>query len=554
VFHLSFSLSIAAIFGCREQHRAAPVTLSSDYEKGVSFLNRRNDSAYYYLNKAATGSKDSLQIAQAYNVMAVIQTREGDYYGGQESLLTSLRYLSERRENDQYCFVADYNVLGTNSLNLKNYDAAIVYYDQALKFAKDDRAKAIALNNKAVAYQKKGQYARAITIYESIITRSKDEKKEYARVLSNLARVRWLQNSDYAAAPELLTALKIRKEVNDNWGLNASYAHLADYYTHSRPDSALIYARDMYAVASHLESPDDELEALQKLIMLGPPKDLKQYFTQYQHLKDSLESARNSAKNQFALIRYDAEKSKTDNLTLQQENADKKVEIIQQRAISYGAIVAFVIVIWWGIVWYRRRKQKIERAAMNAIREDRLRTSQKVHDVVANGLYRIMVEIEHGENMEKEPLLDTIEALYEQSRDISYEQTKGFGDDFHATIGGLLRPFGESGTKVLIIGNEKMLWDDVRAKTKKELEPILLELMINMKKHSSARNVVVRFEREGNRVKVQYTDDGVGFRRDFRYGNGLTNTETRIVAIGGRIIFDKNTPTGLRIRIYIPNV
>jgi len=517
-------------------------------------MNRRNDSAYYYLNKAATGSKDSLQIAQAYNRMAVVQNGEGDYYGGQESLLISLRYLNEQRENDQSCLVSNYNALGSNSLNLKNYDAAIAYYDQALKFAKTDRVKAIALNNKAVAYQKKGQYKRSIAIYESIIHRSKDQKKEFARVLSNLARVRWLLDSNYKAAPELLTALKIRKEENDNWGLNASYSHLADYYTHTRPDSALIFAQDMYAVASQLESPDDELEALQKLIMLGPIKDLKRYFAQYQHLKDSLETARNSAKNQFALIRYDAEKSKTDNLRLQQENAEKIVEIIQQREISYGAILVFAIFIWWGIVWYRRRKQKMEQDAINTIREDRLKTSQKVHDVVANGLYRTMTEIEHGEDIDKEQLLDKIEALYEKSRNLSYEQPSSFVDDFHATVGGLLKPFGESGTKVLIIGNEKALWSDVQAKAKKELELTLLELMINMKKHSSARNVIFRFEREGDELKVQYTDDGVGFPPDFRYGNGLTNTENRIAAIGGRITFEKNTPTGLRARIYLPNV
>ena len=543
VFQLCLSLSTTAIFGCREQHKTIPVTLTPDYEKGVSFLNRQNDSAYYYLNKAATSSKDSLQIAQAYNVMAVIQSREGDYYGGQESLLTSLKYLNEQRENDQYCLVADYNELGSNSLNLKNYDAALAYYDRALKFAKDDGAKSIAANNKAVAYQKKGQYAQAISIYESIITRSKLEKKEYARVLSNLARARWLRDSGYRAAPNLLTALKIRKEENDNWGLNASYAHLADYYTHSRPDSALIYARDMYAVARRLESPDDELEALQKLIILGPSKDLKQYFRQYQHLKDSLETVRNSAKNQFALIRYDAEKSKTDNLRLQQENTEKKAEILQQRVSTYGAILAFIIAVWWGIVWNRRRKQK-----------DRLKMSKKVHDVVANGLYRIMTEIEHRASVDKEQLLDKIEVLYKQSRDISYEQTSSFGDDFHTMVSRLLMPFGQSDTKVLIIGNDKILWDDVQAKVKKELEPILLELMINMKKHSSARNVIVRFEREGNQLKVQYTDDGVGFPTDFRYANGLTNTENRIAAVAGRIIFDRNTPTGVKIRIYLPNV
>src|SRR5258708_526446 len=123
-FCLFFSLSLLSIIACKEEHKAVPVSLSPDYKKSIAFMNTRHDSAYYYLNKAATESKDSLQIAQAYNVMAVIQNREGDYYGAQEDLLTSLRYLHPDRENDQYCLVADYNVLGSTSLNQKNYDAA----------------------------------------------------------------------------------------------------------------------------------------------------------------------------------------------------------------------------------------------------------------------------------------------------------------------------------------------------------------------------------------------------------------------------------------------
>jgi len=64
--------------------------------------------------------------------------------------------------------------------------------------------------------------------------------------------------------------------------------------------------------------------------------------------------------------------------------------------------------------------------------------------------------------------------------------------------------------------------------------------MINMKKHSSAESLSGLDE--GNQLKVQYTDDGVGFPTDFRYANGLTNTENRIRCCR-RIIFDRNTPT-----------
>lgn len=551
LFRFFLWLLIPGFYACGERHKDAAVITTPDYKKGQSFLNQQNDSAFYYFNKAATNSKDSLQIAMAYSHMAILQTDAGDYYGGQENLLLSLKYLKEQIEKDRYCLVSDYNELGSNSLNLKNYDAAIEYYTRALKFANNDDFRTIASNNLAVAYQKKRQYAQAIAIYQSIINRSKKEKNEYARVLSNLARVRWLQDSGYRAAPDLLMALQIRKDEKDLWGLNASYAHLSDYYFHSRPDSALLYAEKMYAIAQQLSSPDDELEALQKLLSLSPPKDIKQYFIRYQSLNDSIQTSRNAAKNQFALIRYDAERNKADNIRLQKENTEKKLEIVEQQIIIYGSISLFLVIICAVFAWYRKRKRRLERQ----FRENELKTSQKVHDVVANGLYAIMMDIEHQKTIEKEQLLDKIESLYEQSRNISYVQSRRSQTDFKGTVTNLLSSFADQDTKILIAGNDNNdFWNKMEDHIKEELELVLKELMINMKKHSSAQNVAVKFERQGDWLNVQYTDDGVGLPSPLQYGNGLSNTGNRINSIGGRIIFDKNTTKGVKIQVHIPIV
>lgn len=541
VFPLFLSASIVALSACKEKYSNVLVVTTPDYEKGVSFLERQNDSAYYYFNKVVTSSKDSLQIAMAYNNMAVIQNDEGDYYGAQEMALTSLAYLHEKRERDQYCLLANYNVLGNSTLNLKDYDAAIDYYDRASTLATNKAWKAIALNNKALAYQKRGQYNQAISIYDSILVSSKDSKMEYARVLTNLALTRWLQNPAYRAAPDLLTALQFRKQENDDWGLNSSYAHLADYYASSRSDSALQYAQSMYSIATRLQSPDDELEALQKLIILGSFKVAKQYFIRYQHLSDSLQTARSRSKNQFALIRFETEKSRAANLELQQENAEKKVELLWGRIILFSSILGFALVGGWLIVWTRNR-----------IRTNKLATSQKVHDVVANGLYRLMTGVEHHEMIDRERLLDDLEVLYEQSRDISYDQVENENKDFHLIIAEMLTSFAATGRRVGFAGNSKNLWDRISGRIKKNLEPILQELMINMKKHSGAANVFVRFEQDGEQLIVRYADDGSGFEAGLRFGNGLTNTENRIKNMAGQITFNRNSPNGLKIEIRLP--
>ncbi|ANH84111.1 histidine kinase [Niabella ginsenosidivorans] len=534
-------IAIACFFGCTRQRNTTPVVTSTDYKKGESLLNIKNDSAFYYFNRAASASTDSLQIAMAYTYMAIIQSDAGDYFGSQESLLQSLKLLDERKEKDQQCLLSDYNELGSTSLRLKNYDAAIDYYNQALKFTKDSNYKRVTLNNKAVACQEKKEYAQALAIYSSIISESRTDNKEFARILSNMAKVKWLQHPGYNAAPEFLTALQIRKNENDNWGLNASYAHLSDYYQHAHPDSALIYANKMYAIARQLNSPDDELYALQKLTLLSPPEAIKTYFTRYQQLSDSLQTARNNAKNQFALIRYEVAKNKADKLALQKDNTEKKIQILVQWGLLSGTIILAIVIFFW----YKRRKQRM-------IREQQLNTSRKIHDEVANGIYRIMSEVEHAAFVEKEPLLDKLDIVYERSRNISYEHPETVHPDFQQSITELLESFASETTRILIVGNTKEIWEGLLPKAKTALKHVLQELMINMKRHSAAGNVVVKFERSESLLKILYSDDGIGLPPGFHYGNGLTSTENRMKMIGGRIIFDRTTTKGLKIQLYIP--
>lgn len=510
-------------------------------------MGSKSDSAFFYFNRAATNTTDSLQIAMAYTGMAIAQSDAGDYFGSQETLLTSLKYLDEQKPADQYALLSAYNELGSTSLNLRNYPAAATYYDHALQFLKDDKYRPIALNNKAVALQKKGDYPQAIAIYESILDQTKTYKKEFARIQSNLARAKWQQNPAYNAAPALRAALRLRQEESDNWGLNASYSHLADYYFVSRPDSALHFAQRMYAIAQQLNSPDDKLEALEKLISLSPAKDLKKYFTAYHFLSDSIQTARNAAKNQFALIRYGAEKNKSDNLQLQKENTEKEMQLV-----LLGLSFVFAGIVAW--VWQRKREQQQKMKARNELQALQLKTSKKLHDTIANGLYRLMKSIEYSDSLPREALLDQVEDLYEQSRNISDEQGPGMHPHFPDFVSGLVSQFNGPLTQVSTVGNQSATWEGLTDHQKDELQKVLSELMVNMDKHAQAQFVVLKFERERHHLHIYYTDDGVGLPASFRYGQGLTNTENRIRGLGGTISFDQSPARGLKIHLQIPIV
>lgn len=477
--------------------------------------------------------------------MAIILTEKGDYFGGQETSILANQCFDRTNPEHHIYLSSNFNNLAIANNSLSNYTGSIKYFQEAIKLSKDSLANHIYLNNIARSYQGLSMYKEALSIYNRILKQPHKSQIEYARVVANIARTKWLQDSKYDAEGELMEALKIRKQENDLPGLNSSYAHLADFYTDTQPQLALAYARQMYTVACDIGSADNQILALQKLIRLVPPDDTKQLFIRYHQLTDSVQQSRNAAKNQFALIRYEAKKHEADNLILQRDNADKKYQII----ILIIVIVLSAIATFF---WYRKRKQKIELKARNVINENLLRTSKKVHDVVANGLYRVMTEIENRDHIDKEHILDKIEELYEKSRDISYDDPNKMVTSFPEQISALLQSFATNQTKMLIAGNTQQLWENISTGVRFEIEHILQELMVNMKKHSKATSVAVRFQEREKTIFIYYTDNGIGIPADITFNNGLRNTGNRIKAIHGEITFDTEAELGLKIRILFP--
>ncbi len=540
--------------GCRKNDRPRPAFPLPDFENVESLIYTHPDSAFTLLNKMVSYSEDSLTIASALNYMAIIQHDAGDYFGSLESLLSALKQLNPHKESDRYTLQAVLNLLGTNSLDLKDYNSAIRYYTKSLDLIEEDNFRQIVKNNLGVVFQKKGEYEKAIALFTSILQQVPDTTIEYARVLSNLAKTKWLENPSYLASGDLRKAWKIRMKKRDEWGLNASYAHLADYYAGSNSDSAWYFALNMYKSASSINSADDRLEALEKLISYSPPQESKSYFSIYSRLSDSVRTARTAAKNQFALIRYDAEKTKTENLELQKENAVKQVRLVRQKALLFSIIAVFLLLIVVGRIWYRKKQQQLIWTHQQKLKESQLKTSQKVHDVVANGLYRIMTSIEHNPDLNKSALLDEVEYLYEKSRNISYEEQEmpNQSVEFHQKISNLIKNFGSGKTKIMVTGNAPELWKSINQTVKSEIEQMVQELLINMKKHSQANRVLIKLERTDRELKIYYSDNGVGFPAQLNFGNGLRNTENRIIRLNGWFNFEKNSPNGLKIQIHLP--
>ncbi|WP_295230476.1 tetratricopeptide repeat protein [uncultured Chryseobacterium sp.] len=513
--------------------------------KAIEYRNSNNDdSAYVYYTKAKEDflkSKNYVQAARAITNIAIIECDKGDYYSSIANSIEAEKLLLNNSDNLALDISSrNYNSIAIASKNLKNYNQAISYYQRAIKTSVKKENSLAFYNNIGDTYLEQGNTKEAKYYFKKAL--QTDDTLDYARALNNLARASFLENQSYDAYPLLEKSLIIRKKSEDNAEINSSFATLSDFYLNKDQNKSLLYADSMYTIALKNKSPDDQLEALNKIILLDN-RSYKQNFNRYIKLRDSLQTSRNNDFQRFGLIKFDVEKQKRENEELKNEN-------FQQGLIVSLLVLTLVI----GIFWYKRRKKRLQQEKELEVKNTQLRLSKKVHDVVANGIYQVMTKIENQEHFDRDTALDELEFVYEKSRDISYDKADEDPEekDFSEKISELVASFKNENTNTYIAGNESEIWNSVSPATQHEVYQVIRELLVNMRKHSQADRVVLRFERENNRINIFYTDNGVGISDELIYKNGLQNTVSRIAAIAGSIIFDTKTEKGLKVHLSFP--
>lgn len=539
-----FSAIIIIIFfiSCNKNKTISEVG-DFNYQKAKKFRElNKTDSAFYYYNIAKNyyiKNRDSLETGKSLVNMALLQTKSGDYLGGIESSLEANKYLRRVKDSTTRSTLAtNYNNIAISFNFLKNPEKSFEFYSKTLEYVDNDESRYLCYNNIAdvLITQKKFRLAERF-LQKAIL--SKDSINQ-AKALNNLAKAKYLDNKTYNPLLQLHESLKIRIHKNDLEGLNSSYETFSEYFNKKNKDSALFYAKKMLEIADRIKIPNDQLIALKKIIELEPQNYLSN-FRRYTSINSDLQINRNKARNQFALIRFDVEKLKAD-------NAEKDFEGLQKNV----GIAALVLTLIGGVFYYRKRKQRMQLEAENKLKEQQLKTSKKVHDVVANGIYQVMTKIENQDNFNKEQALDELEFVYEKSRDISYDKPDSSDQDFKEKISNLIASFKNEEVNTFTAGNDEKLWENASKSTQTEVYQVIRELMVNMKKHSNASNVALKFEKINNNINIHYTDNGIGISDELIFKNGLSNTVSRIDNINGKIIFDTKTEKGLKINISFP--
>ncbi|MEH6746547.1 MAG: ATP-binding protein [Maribacter arcticus] len=498
----------------------------------------------FYIKKKQQdlNTKDTLNAIISLRLLAIGEFKIGNNSESENHIVEALDLIESMAFKDTLinARVGLYNQLGRRYRASRKHPAAHNSFNKALSIAKKVKDSIIILNNKANVYKDELDYKNAIGIYALLYQKSlkTQDSLQIALVLDNLGYVQSKTNSPEALG-NLKKALEIRKNKNYLVGLHSSNSHLAEYYL-DRNDTAqaITYSQNALNLANTINSSSLKLDALSLFMRL----DKNPFVNEYKRLADSISNVKQLVENKNAYLKYNVaeEQKKTQASQLLQEIESRKRLIYQFLAL----FILLALIASYFIFRYRYKKAKIEE-----VYKTETRIAKKVHDEVANDMYKVMTSLENNPSIDI-GVLDDLERIYSKTRDISRENSAiDLHQDYGLQLNDLFVGYKNQSVTIVTRNLSKIDWKDVSEIKKTAIYRVLQELMTNMRKHSMASSVALVFTQVGSKIVIKYRDNGIGC--DLFKKNGLQNTETRIKSINGTISFESKKNDGFKATIII---
>ena len=407
---------------------------------------------------------------------------------------------------------------------------------------------------------KQKRYSKSIRILEKLLQQKniKQNSTNYARILSNLGLIKFQENPlNIESEALLLKALEIRKERKYSAGIMNSHIHLSKYYNRKNLTKSLHHAREGYKNALITKNQESIFEALDLITALDTNS-----IEAHQHFKKAsveLMELRNKTREIYAPTRFENE-------SLLKENEEKNTQITQKEQqiakvesqntiyllgmLLLCAFIGFVIYFSKQRTKYLAQQNKI--VQFQAAYETETRISKRLHDELGNDIFQVMLQYQNDPHDTQ--ILEKLNTSYTKARDISRENSEFETDEsFAEELTDMLQNYAQQNIQLIQRGLDTIHWDTKDTTIKITTYRVLQELMTNMQKHSQASLVAIVFANGDKKLRIKYSDNGIGIDQEQHLSkNGLRNTEKRIAAIGGTIVFDSEKDKGFKAEITIP--
>lgn len=557
------------LFSCEEKKAINPKNKSIQKEafflrdQAIKNFEKENfNTAFFQFNNSKIlyeTLKDSANISYILIRIADIQQINGDYYGSKETLTEALSYIKKKG----IYTAAINNNLGIAEKELSLYESAISYYKESLKYYEDPIEKNAPMQNIAAVYIQQKKYDKAIPILDSLLVslsskslKNKVPLNENSTLLDNLGYAYFKKGLDEKGLDLMNKGLRIKIENKDTYRSIESYLHLADYYSKKDIRKSDENALLAYNTATKHNSVDERLEALQILISNDHSPRTAEFVQKYFTLNDSIIKVRNNFKNKAAKIKYDAKKEKDENVQLHLEKAENQVSLDRAKYMRIVFVIVFFFLVILIAILVRYYKNKNKAIELKTSYDTETRIAKKIHDELANDVFQVIAFTESQslstENT-KENLLQKLDDIYGRVRGISRENNSiDTGVNFNQSIKEMLSVYNTNERNIIVTNLDQINWETIDEMKKITISRILQELMVNMKKHSQANLVVIKFESDQKTLFINYTDNGKGCEKNTILKNGLHNMANRILAVNGIIDIDTEPDKGFRVKISMP--
>ncbi|WP_282161794.1 ATP-binding protein [Ulvibacterium marinum] len=541
------------------------------------------DSAYYHFAEAHKLYKaldnDFFAARMLYN-MALVQADVKDYTGSE---ITTIRAIELLKPLDKYQHLVQcYNILGTITNELKEYERAIDYFDMALdylsKFDEENTLDYQILNNMGIVYQEQGFYKKAIPYFQ----RALDDKdlhlkntELFARAMNNLAYSKF-KTENHVSLPRLFNkAIKIQDSIRDYVGISRSYYNLSEYYL-SQGDTIQAMSQAQKARTYSEQSSNNKrlLQTLQLMARLEPQNALK-YTQRYMTLNDSLMQEERKARNKFARIRFETDEFIAENEVLTREKQlwagiavgllllglaiyiivdqrakNQKLRFQQQQQASNQEIFNLML----------SQKQKVEEGK----KMEQKRISEELHDGVLGKMLgaRMLLtglnkKADEAAIAQRARAISALQEVEGEVRSISHELSHAAYQKIHNfihSIEDLLKSLQENTSIAHSFSYDDTIdWDGLTGDIKINLYRMVQETLQNSVKHAQCKNVSVDFSKEENNLLITIADDGRGFStKRGKKGIGMRNIASRMEKLGGSWDVTSTQGKGTTVLFRIP--
>lgn len=548
-----------------------------------------NDTAFTYYQgaeKLYTHLDDPSMLGEVILYKAYIYFHIGEYLYSETEAVKALQLFDKNSAIEIYnC----YTLIAAALEGQNNNEEAIKYLNMALKKVGDfkrqgydsyyiNSAKATCYNNIGFLYIKTGDFNKAAAIYSNameILGPKRNDPLVYARLLDNLAYAQFKSGNNKNLPTLFFDALKVRDSLADRAGVVNSTYHLGEYYLAQKDTlKAITHISRAYQKARQIKSHYDIRNSL-KLLADIDKKNSAFYADRYVTVTDSLAELTLRNREKFARVTYETDRLQDENTELARKNT----------YIVGGGVLVLLFGVAIFFIYYLNSRNKAllllqeqqkaneeiyqlmfeQQGKIDAARdEEKNRIAMELHDGILNNIYAVRLNLEFSNRKNDDETISKRKAYIKElqqvegeiravSHDLSRSTVFNQNSDFASVLYYLVTSQKNNfDTHFQAYVDKDINWDNAPGTLKINMYRIIQEALQNINKYSHADNASVEITRNGGKLSVTITDDGVGFDTQMVSGGiGMKNFKQRAAAIGGTIDVASQPGNGTTVTLQV---